>query len=106
MYKVVLNIIYRYKSIGENHIKYVLDGFNSTIFAYGQTSSGKTHTMEGPKILELNEHTMGLIPRIFRSLDEAQQANQENFEVTIEVCIFLIAIIIIDVNVRNIYGKN
>lgn len=26
----------------------VLDGFNGTIFAYGQTSSGKTHTMQGP----------------------------------------------------------
>ena len=24
----------------------VLSGFNGTIFAYGQTSSGKTHTME------------------------------------------------------------
>lgn len=43
--------------------------------------------MEGPKILELNENTMGLIPRIFRSLDQAQQANQDNFEVTIEVFI-------------------
>ena len=28
----------------------VLDGFNGTIFAYGQTSSGKTHTMQGPDI--------------------------------------------------------
>jgi len=25
-----------------------LEGFNGTIFAYGQTSSGKTHTMLGP----------------------------------------------------------
>lgn len=25
----------------------VLAGYNGTIFAYGQTSSGKTHTMEG-----------------------------------------------------------
>lgn len=25
----------------------VLSGYNGTIFAYGQTSSGKTHTMEG-----------------------------------------------------------
>lgn len=75
----------RYNAIGKNHIKYVLDGFNSTIFAYGQTSSGKTHTMEGPKILELNENTMGLIPRIFRALDEAKQMNQENFEIDIEV---------------------
>lgn len=24
-----------------------MEGFNSTIFAYGQTSSGKTHTMLG-----------------------------------------------------------
>ena len=26
----------------------VLDGFNGCVFAYGQTSSGKTHTMFGP----------------------------------------------------------
>jgi Tfp pilus assembly pilus retraction ATPase PilT len=25
----------------------VIEGFNGTIFAYGQTASGKTHTMEG-----------------------------------------------------------
>ena len=29
-------------------INSVLEGFNGTIFAYGQTSSGKTHTMMGP----------------------------------------------------------
>ncbi len=28
----------------------MLEGFNGTIFAYGQTSSGKTHTMQGPNI--------------------------------------------------------
>ena len=28
-------------------VKDVLAGFNGTMFAYGQTSSGKTHTMEG-----------------------------------------------------------
>jgi centromeric protein E len=28
-------------------IQQVAGGFNSTIFAYGQTSSGKTHTMRG-----------------------------------------------------------
>ena len=31
----------------------VLDGFNGTIFAYGQTSSGKTHTMQGPDISDV-----------------------------------------------------
>ena len=26
----------------------VLQGYNCTVFAYGQTGTGKTHTMEGP----------------------------------------------------------
>ena len=39
-----------------------LRGFNGTVFAYGQTSSGKTHTMEGPDIE--NEVEMGVIPRL------------------------------------------
>jgi kinesin family protein 5 len=40
----------------------ILDGFNGTILAYGQTSSGKTHTMQGA---DLNDKEMkGLIPRI------------------------------------------
>ena len=30
----------------------VLEGYNGTIFAYGQTSSGKTHTMEGPSLVD------------------------------------------------------
>ena len=28
-------------------VEEVLDGYNCTIFAYGQTGTGKTHTMEG-----------------------------------------------------------
>ena len=30
----------------------VFDGLDGTILAYGQTSSGKTHTMEGPNIVD------------------------------------------------------
>ena len=36
-----------YADIGFNIIEAAVDGFNSTIFAYGQTASGKTHTMLG-----------------------------------------------------------
>lgn len=32
----------------------VLEGYNGTIFAYGQTSSGKTHTMEVKIYLEIS----------------------------------------------------
>lgn len=31
-------------------VQMVLDGYNGTILAYGQTSSGKTHTMLGEDI--------------------------------------------------------
>jgi kinesin family protein 3/17 len=40
----------------------VLEGYNGTIFAYGQTGTGKTHTMEGSKT---DENQRGIIPRTF-----------------------------------------
>ena len=36
-----------YNAAAKSIVKDVLNGYNGTIFAYGQTSSGKTHTMEG-----------------------------------------------------------
>ncbi|CAE1307878.1 CENPE [Acanthosepion pharaonis] len=39
-----------------------IDGFNGTIFAYGQTSSGKTYTMSGTK------NQMGIIPLAIQSI--------------------------------------
>lgn len=43
----------------------VLQGFNGTIFAYGQTGAGKTFTMEGVK----NDPELeGVIPRSFRHI--------------------------------------
>lgn len=38
-------------------IESVLDGYHGTVFAYGQTSSGKTHTMMG------NDADPGIIKR-------------------------------------------
>ena len=32
---------------GQPIVKQVLEGFNGTVFAYGQTASGKTHTILG-----------------------------------------------------------
>jgi kinesin family protein 3/17 len=37
----------------------VMEGYNGTIFAYGQTGTGKTYTMEG----EDNQQEKGIIPR-------------------------------------------
>ncbi|CAL1674654.1 unnamed protein product [Lasius platythorax] len=43
----------------------VLDGFNGTIFAYGQTGTGKTYTMEGAK---MDHERRGVIPRSFEHI--------------------------------------
>jgi kinesin family protein 3/17 len=42
----------------------VLDGYNGTVFAYGQTGTGKTHTMEG----SIEGEQRGLIPRAFEQV--------------------------------------
>jgi len=44
----------------------VLKGFNSTIFAYGQTSSGKTHTMFGKESHIFDDP--GIVPRCVRDI--------------------------------------
>lgn len=45
----------------------VLNGYNGTIFAYGQTGTGKTHTMEGAPTPELQ----GIIPNSFNHVFDA-----------------------------------
>jgi len=43
-------------------VESVIEGYNGTIFAYGQTGCGKTHTMLGkPEVAELR----GIIPNCF-----------------------------------------
>ena len=59
----------------------LLDGFNATIFAYGQTSSGKTHTMQGPDID--NPELRGVIPRVIDDIFGRVAQAPENLEFTI-----------------------
>ena len=56
----------------------VLDGFNGTIFAYGQTSSGKTHTMQGPNINDVE--MQGIIPRMLRTVFNRIESSGQNME--------------------------
>lgn len=50
----------------------MLEGYNGTIFAYGQTGCGKSHTMQGPDA-PTNEQSIqrGIIPRSFDHIFEA-----------------------------------
>ncbi|OQV18127.1 Kinesin heavy chain [Hypsibius exemplaris] len=66
-------------------VKDVLSGYNGTIFAYGQTSSGKTHTMEG--VLDDGER-MGIIPRIVTDIFQHILSMDEHLEFHIKVSYF------------------
>uniref|UniRef100_A0A4W3I0P5 Kinesin-like protein n=1 Tax=Callorhinchus milii TaxID=7868 RepID=A0A4W3I0P5_CALMI len=74
-----------YNACAKNIVKDVLDGYNGTIFAYGQTSSGKTHTMEG--ILH-DPDGMGIIPRIAQDIFNYIYSMDENLEFHIKVSYF------------------
>merc|ERR1711972_186729 len=58
---------------------------NGTIFAYGQTSSGKTHTMEG--IID-DPNMQGIIPRIVNDIFNHIYSMEENLEFHIKVSYF------------------
>ncbi|XP_064419295.1 kinesin heavy chain isoform X1 [Latimeria chalumnae] len=74
-----------YNACAKQIVKDVLDGYNGTIFAYGQTSSGKTHTMEG----KLHDsHLMGIIPRIAHDIFDHIYSMDENLEFHIKVSYF------------------
>lgn len=61
----------------------VLEGFNGTIFAYGQTSSGKTHTMLGPDIDD--EENKGIIPRMVAGIFAKIESAPGEIEFTVKV---------------------
>ncbi|XP_057293269.1 kinesin heavy chain-like [Hydractinia symbiolongicarpus] len=63
----------------------VLAGYNGTIFAYGQTASGKTHTMEG---IIGDQTWQGIIPRIIQDIFNYIYTMDENLEFHIKVSYF------------------
>lgn len=86
-----------FAAMGTHHVSSVIDGFNSTIFAYGRTSSGKTHSITGPlaarggsdggwSLRELEREAadpvhsasqLGLVPRTLHALLRAVEAARE-----------------------------
>ncbi|CAD8136873.1 unnamed protein product [Paramecium octaurelia] len=63
-------------------VESVLEGYNGTIFAYGQTGTGKTHTMEGkddPPTLR------GIIPRTFDHIFQRIENMAKNKQFLVKV---------------------
>lgn len=75
-----------FNQTGLDIIQSLFKGYNGSILAYGQTSSGKSHTMTG--IIE-NTELKGLIPRIveriFLEIDSNSLLNIE-YKVTMSLC--------------------
>jgi len=68
----------------------VMQGYNCTVFAYGQTGTGKTFTMEGgdgrddPDMTWENDPTAGIIPRALAQLfDELRMQQEAEFSVRV-----------------------
>jgi kinesin family member 15 len=61
-----------YDEGGFSLVESVISGYNGTMFAYGQTGCGKTHTMMGPTHEEGPEHVpdkdRGIIPKAIRHI--------------------------------------
>lgn len=65
----------------------VLDGFNCTIFAYGQTGTGKTYTMEGgPRQSDDGKKLSaeaGVIPRSIKQIFDHLEASDSDSTVKV-----------------------
>ncbi|KAK7693379.1 hypothetical protein QCA50_002947 [Cerrena zonata] len=64
-------------------VKDVLDGYNGTVFAYGQTGAGKTFTMMGSDIDD--PEMKGLIPRITEQIFQSIVESDAHLEYLVKV---------------------
>ncbi|XP_042067257.1 kinesin-like protein KIN-5D [Salvia splendens] len=63
----------------------VLEGYNSTIFAYGQTGTGKTYTMEGGSGKKNGDipSDAGVIPRAIRQIFDILEAKKAEYSLKV-----------------------
>ncbi|KAK1947675.1 Kinesin heavy chain [Phytophthora citrophthora] len=72
-----------FESVAQPVVQDIMAGYNATIFAYGQTSSGKTYTMEGANID--HPELQGIIPRTATEIFNNVMNADENMEFIVKV---------------------
>ncbi|KAL5267510.1 hypothetical protein ACHWQZ_G004519 [Mnemiopsis leidyi] len=73
-----------YSSTAKPVVQELLKGYNATIFVYGQTSSGKTYTMEG----DGSGRRRGIIPRVVEDIFSHISKMEDNIEFTINIAYY------------------
>lgn len=74
-----------YEQVGKPIVDSIFEGFNGTIFAYGQTNSGKTFTMQGPDLQD--KILKGVTPRVTNTIFQHIESACENTEFMVKVSI-------------------
>ena len=69
-----------YDSTGRDIVDRVLEGFNGTVFAYGQTGAGKTYTMVGSG----TGPDRGIIPRVFEHIFKKIESSADGVKFLIQ----------------------
>ncbi|OMJ87533.1 hypothetical protein SteCoe_10708 [Stentor coeruleus] len=72
-----------YEGAAKPIVNSVLEGFNGTVLTYGQTSSGKTHTMTGPDMDDINQK--GIIPRMVKTVFSHIENCDDTLEFAVKV---------------------
>ena len=67
-----------YENVGKRIVGDVMEGYNGTKFAYGQSGSGKTYTMYGPDIYD--DVYKGIIPRIVEDIFNYVEKADDNID--------------------------
>lgn len=79
-----------YKSVVEPLIEQVMMGYNCTVFAYGQTGTGKTFTMEGGEKRNTGlgwdqDPTSGIIPRALAQILDSLKEQSDQLEYSVKI---------------------
>ncbi|KAF7054403.1 hypothetical protein CFC21_062078 [Triticum aestivum] len=63
----------------------VLEGYNCTVFAFGQTGTGKTYTMEGEMMQQVGElpTSAGVMPRAVRHIFDILEAQKADYSMKV-----------------------
>lgn len=87
-----------YRRVALPVVDKVLNGYNGTIFAYGQTGTGKTYTMSG---YHKSDDLKGIIPNTFSHIfSQIARSNDKTFVVTVTY------VEIYNEDIRDLLSKN